>query len=79
MEHQRTLNTKLDANIRRQIWQRSLHLITATQQLVAHLSRILWWTTLREKSPYSEFFWSDFSLIGLSAERYSVFIRIQSE
>ena len=36
--------------------------------------------TLREKCPYSEFFWSVFSRIfELAMERYSVSFRIKSE
>ena len=36
-------------------------------------------TTLREKCPYSELFWSAFPACGLNTERYFVSLRIQSE
>ena len=36
-------------------------------------------TTLREKCPYSELFWSAFPEFGLNTERYFVSLRIQSE
>ena len=35
--------------------------------------------TLREKRLYSELFWSVLSQFGLNMERYSIFLRIQSE
>ena len=36
-------------------------------------------TKLREKCPYSEFFWSYFPAFGLNMEKYFVYLRIQSE
>ena len=37
------------------------------------------WFSLRENCPYSELFWSVFSHIGLTTERYSVSHQVQSE